>query len=321
MEKWKKEILKRSLAEDVIADYHDLLSIGKNNTDAENITIHYYTEHVCKSQTDEIIFWLSLALIQWEWGRLSVNVKEKALFWLMQSDSVIEEETAAELKKCLLSPMRPLKKISKPKWIGKCPWPVGSLLAYRIMSTDYPMVVDGPYWNKYVLLRIVMIKRTPVSRLSPETEWSESMIVGLYDWFGESIPDPAIVTQLKYTPISVRPSAMPIKVLTSLSEEIKRHAGTQARTSIRVNLNAERVETCVSLDWRCAKGIDPNEVFTYLGSDPNFEVGASEYFKTDITQYSISHSIPFDVTLVKRLIQLAEHKTGDGVVSRINSNS
>lgn len=311
MEKWKKDIFKLSFAEDVIADYQDLLSIGKNNAEAENILIKYYTEHICKNQTDEKIFWISLALKQWEWGRLSNTVKKKAFFWLTQLESVITEESVAEIKKCLLAPMPPVKRISKPKWTAKCPWPVGSLLAYRIISTDYSMVVDGPFWNKYVLLRIVMIKRTPVSRLSPETEWGESMIVGLYDWVGDSIPDPAIVAQLEFTPISVRPSAIPKNVLHYLSEEIKQYVDTNDNKSISINLNAGRVETCVCLDWRCAKGIDQNEVFTYLGSDPTFEVGASNFFKTDITQYSISHSIPFDVTLAKRLNQLTKQGMQD----------
>jgi len=283
-----------------------LLSVGKSDIEAENIIVEHYLEHFCVSNIDIKNFWLTFALTQREWGRLSNRVKEQSLSWLARFESEIPEETASEFKKCLDSPMPPLKRIPRPKWIEKCPWSVGSLLAYRIMSTDFPAVVNGPYWGKYVLLRIVMIKRTPVSRLSPESEWRESMIVGLYDWLGDSIPDPAIADSLCFTPVSVRPSILPENVLPNLTRQLEKTTDLDSAALCMDALASERVETCVCLDWRCAKGMDRKKVFTCLETDPKYEGSESTFFKTDITQLSISHSIPFDVTLAKRLDQLRE---------------
>lgn len=326
MDKWKKEILGNSLAEDVIEDYRELLSVGQCDIEAENIIIEYYMKHIFQCNSDEKNFWLALALIQWEWGRLSNRVREKAFYWLKLLQSEMAEETAVRLKECLLSPMPILKKIPRPRYVSKCPWPVGSLLAYRIISTDVPEVVDSPYWRKYVLLRIVMIKRTPVSRLSPDSEWRESMIVGLYDWFGDSIPDPAIVNHLSFTPISVHSTLLSANIQSYISRKLEQHSDSGVASFCMNSLSMERVETCVCLDWRCAKGINSENVFTYLGIDPKFGECTSDFFKTDITQYSISHSIPFDVTLAKRFEQLARQRkkllpeggigTDDGDASR-----
>ena len=312
MEKWKRDILKNGLAEDVAADYRELLSIGKHDEEAEEIIIKFYTQDDSMSSDEKEIFWLALALIQWEWGWLSTEVRQKAIAYLNQTATNCSKETANALKQCLLAPMPPKKKISRPKRISKCPWPVGSLLAYRIMSTDFHKVVGGPYWHKYVLLRVIMIERTPVSRLSPESEWRESMIVGLYNWYGESIPDPAIAEHLSFIPIEVQKPFLPENMRPFLSEKLEENVKADIASSLKERLLSPRVETCVRLDWHCAKGINPKEVFTYLGHDSKYEEGVFDFFKTELTQCSISHSIPFDVTLANRFEQLSKDKRQGG---------
>lgn len=308
MEKWKRDILKNNIAEDVVADYRELLSVGKQDEEAEDIIVCFYTQNASFCKDEKENFWIALALIQWEWGRLSTKVKETAIAYLDQADKKYPQEKANLLKQCLHSAMPPKKRISRPKGISKCPWPVGSLLAYRIMSTDFPKVVGGPYWHKYILLRVIMIERTPIARLSPESEWRESMIVGLYDWYGDSIPNPTIAEHLSFTPIEVQKPFLSENMRSSLSQKLEQNVNADIASSLKERLLSPRIETCTRLDWHCAKGIDPKEVFTYLGHDSKYEEGVLDFFKTEITQCSISHSIPFDVTLANRFEQLAKDK-------------
>ena len=67
----------------------------------------------------------------------------------------------------------------------------------------------SPYYQKYVLLRVVDIWRRPVVRLAPTARYSESMCIGLYGWWGDQIPDAAIVKGLKFVPMdTVGPTQM-----------------------------------------------------------------------------------------------------------------
>ena len=162
---------------------------------------------------------------------------------------------------------------------------------------------SSPYYQKYVLLRIVMLKRYPYSKLAPEAAWDESMLVGLYNWVGDYIPTTDYADGLEFTAISQSApllSPWPIQSLANVDSSIQQNTLFEQLE----HLGKTRIETCCALDWKCAKGISQKEVFTYLGCNSAFDYQVTDFFKTGITQYAFSHSIPFDVTLVKRLEQL-----------------
>ena len=162
------------------------------------------------SNTDpeEDKFWFVLAYCEWKKGRLSDFVKEKAItaidsgrdleHWNTPKLKYERKKVLSDLREMLLSPMPPAKKAKKPT-VRHCPWPVGSLLAYRIVSCK--KLANHPCFKKYVLLRIIQINRSPITKIFPTEYYNESMIVGLYNWIGSEIPDPSIVEQLKFIPI------------------------------------------------------------------------------------------------------------------------
>lgn len=288
MKDLEKEVYRDELCQAVKKEYRLLLSIKMPDWEAETRTVDYCMREYVANSDDEGRMWLALALSQWKLGRLSDMTKEKAFFWIKDDKFAISEYARNKLNEIWQAPMPARKNVPKPSWVARCPWPVGSLLAYRIMSADHPKVTNSPYWKKYVLLRIIEIPGTPVSWLAPEAMQSESMLVGLYNWYGDAIPDAAIAEELEFTPVVVSEPLFP---------QSTKIASDNAASNLRI-------ETSCCLDWECAKGIDSQKVFTYLGCDSDFSLPSTDYFKTHITQYSIAHSIPFDAMLVNRLSQL-----------------
>jgi hypothetical protein len=200
------------------------------------------------------------------------------------------------------------KRIRPPSYISHCPWPVGSLLAYRIISSDHPHVTQSPFYGKYVLLRIIMIKRHPISKLAPDAGWNESMLVGLYDWIGETIPDPGIANNLSFTAISINEPMLSLPVLQSLQIDAKTDRSVGIMQQFIHRTTVQQIETCCDLSWQCVKGVRRDDVFTFIECDSTFKNNISPFFKTNSTEYSLCHSIPFDSVLVNRFQQLM---TGD----------
>ena len=307
----KSEIMRGEFAGRIKSEYRKLISAKVSNVDAERLIVEHFSKSVVPGSAQEGHMWLALALCEWELGRLSPYVMEKAKNCAKSAETGFAPETIQSLLLTLDSPMPKEKKVRLPSYVSHCPWPVGSLLAYRIISSERPFVTQSPFYGKYVLLRIIMIKRHPVSRLAPDAYWSESMIVGLYDWIGDTIPDPEIVKDLSFTPISIsEPMLSPSSLQTAMQSL---HIDTESNRSSEImqqlihSTAIQRIETCCDLSWRCATGIRRDDVFTYLACDPAFENNVSPFFKTKITDYSICHSIPCDAELVNRFKQL----TGD----------
>lgn len=302
MAKWETEIYHGELAQEIRSEYRKLLAVKKSDSEAEQLVVDYWTNHVTPGSNDEGHMWLALALCQWELGRLSAAVKEKAIYWLRRPVEGISKDAMDMLEITLHSSMPKKKHVPLPAWVAKCPWPAGSLLAYRIISHENGKVRNSPYWEKYVLLRVIMIKRKPVAMLAPDAGWSESMLVGLYNWCGNTIPDASIVDRLEFTPISVIDASLSKAVINRIYQASTMDISIDKYKTVVKQLAEPRVETCCCLDWHCAKNIDSRKVFTYMGCDTTFQ--PSDFFKTETTQYSFAHSIPFDAMLFNRLKQL-----------------
>ena len=177
----------------------------------------------------------------------------------------------------------------------KCPWKAGSLLAYRIISSDSPYVTSSPFYGKYVLLRVIKILR---ERENAENDdlFREAMLVGLYNWWGDTIPDARIVKNLEFTPIRVDTKPLLNKTV------IQAIDNAVALNDAISRLSSPCVRTCCRLDWKCLNGIKTEDIFHLVDCDDQFVPG--DFFKTDLPDYSFSHSIPFDARLVTRLSQL-----------------
>lgn len=314
MSVWQKEVYKGYHEQRIKTEYRKLLAIRKTDMDAEQLIVEQLINQAEGEDTKKGNLWVAFATCQWEFGRLSANVKEKASFWLASKQLDFSPQAQNELQTLLNSPLPKRKTVRLPAYVSHCPWPVGSLLAYRIISSTHPHVTQSPFFKKYVLLRIIAIKRHPISALAPDDAWHETMLVGLYNWIGDSIPVADITKQLAFTEITIRDSLVPPNTIDLLRNiDLTKHTEL---SSLVQDHTKKRVETCCSLDWKCVKGIDPDEIFTYLGHDPAFQNAVPSFFKTGITEYAISHSVPFDATLVNRFLQLTKgHGDDSNVIS------
>ena len=81
---WGTKIFQDDLAQDIKETYIDLLKQGKKNEEITQKLIEKYANNLDK---DEIsVFWFALADIQWDYGRLLDNVKEKALSYIKSGE-------------------------------------------------------------------------------------------------------------------------------------------------------------------------------------------------------------------------------------------
>lgn len=306
---WGTAIFSDDLAQDVRREYNILLSIGKDNEEIEKMLINYYSSILNCNDSDEDVFWFALALCEWKKGRLSSFVKAKALdalkngYNLERWNTVGNEKNYEKRRKVLndlhdviLSPMPPIKKIKKPT-VHHCPWEVGSLLAYRIVSNKLSLK-NHPCFMKYVLLRVVKIEKKPISRLFDTEYYDESMLVGLYNWIGSAIPDTKIVSSLKYISINdYTPLKSTETIAMSLLNELPEESREVVRKAIASHFD-RKVEKCVWLDWLSTKN-EKGDI-TCLDCDENFQDHIPEFFQPSLYSNTLTHFLPFDITLSKK---------------------
>ncbi len=294
---WNPALFADELALDVRHEYSALLSVGKTSDEAEKLLCDYYSAILDCGFPDEGTFWFALAHCEWNKGRLSEFTKSKALS-LMESDLAEwdfpgnqknynrRKKVLADLKSKLLSPMPAPKKLRKPT-VHHCPWPVGSLLSYRIVTSAN--VQNHSCFGKYALLRVIKIQKYPVSILAPSEYYDETMLVGLYGWIGDELPDPGIANELEFIPIKHHRSP-DYSLPDGLSEETR----AQAKEWL-----SERTERCAALDWLPKKDA-PGDI-TCLGRDESFQEKIPDFFDTSVMAYSMSDFFSFDVTLANCL--------------------
>ena len=267
-------------------------SVGKDNETAEDMLTDYYSDILNCGDPDKGVFWFVLALCEWKKGRLSARAKENALRELDEGRDLERWNTPGNekeykqrkkvldnLRQTLLSPMPPMKPVKKPT-VHHCPWKVGSLLAYRIVSAKEHL--DGqPCYGKYVLLRVVKIQKRSISSLFDTGYYDESMLVGLYNWIGNELPNSKIVQSLNYIPISKTglpkpPKPLDLSPLSALPED----EAAKLRKGL-ANAFAPQTEKCVWLDWRVSRG-DPNPI-VLLDRDEAFQDNIPDFFGDSIS--------------------------------------
>ena len=306
---WGPALFSNDLSCDIRGEYNTLLALGKENEDAEKILFDYYSPILGVNDDEEPMFWITLAYVEWKKGRLSNLVKEKALYYIDSNIEIniwkrkFDEKDVKERKRVLekiretiLSPMPEKKKVRKPT-VRKCPWEVGSLLAYKICTNT--KIEDSACFGKYALLRVIMIKKHPLSKLTANELYNESMVVGLYGWIGEEIPTEDIIETLEFIPVNEyirkKPNGIDFsKTINNLNTDDR-----QVIMDVFNNLYGHKIETCAYLDWKLHNKTE--NVITYLGIDKCFQERIPDFFKTSITDYSLTTFLPFDVTLSNRL--------------------
>lgn len=159
---------------------------------------------------DGPLFWFALADVQWKYGRLLSEVKEKALKYIASGDDLERwkenkkqyekrKQELRELEVRLNSHQPPEKKITKLT-IKKAVWEVGDVLLYQIHNGELKGNEDvkkSKWYNKYVLLRVVGITKTNIGSL-PRKYSHEQNVVKIYNWVGEKEPNLEILNKLSF---------------------------------------------------------------------------------------------------------------------------
>lgn len=301
------EIFSDDLGSSVRTQYNNLLEVGIDGAEAERLMLDYYSAYLCGDDVDEPVFWFALALAESRKGRLSAHAKSRAMYFLDHGGDLERWNTPGNeknyqkrikvverLRETLMGPQPERKKIRK-RTVHHCPWPVGSLLAYQITNSE--QLRGTPMWGKYMLLRIVELRKSPVSKIVPEARYSDQMIVSLYGWCGDEIPSPEITKGLKF--ISFEEPAP----LLRHSPAVDRYA-EHMRRLVPEDVMQEfdrwfevRLEMCADLDWIPSRR--ERAAISCLGIDPNDAVDLS-LFQTDILSVSMYGLTAMDLWLAKR---------------------
>ena len=225
---WSPRIFDNDGADDIISEYKILLGYGIPPLETyKKIKDYFYPDY--QGGCDEDVYWLAIALYQWQNGILLDEVKEDAIkcledgSYLEQWDECGEKvfqkrkEMLEQFHYKLLNEMNPVK-----KRFPKCPsyyrrktnWKVGDLIAFK---TDAPILEWGDnvkseikrnllesqkyITNQYLLFRVVEISKTPVSIICPELDYSSCAVVMLYDWVNDTFPTDEDIDNMEYKPI------------------------------------------------------------------------------------------------------------------------
>lgn len=181
---WGVGLYSDDYAMDVRADYRDALKFGK--TDEEALEEVFNKDLPPAGSEDENVFWYALADTMWNYGRLTTEVKDKALFFL---ENVTEDErwdsektwerrkqVLIKLKEKLLSEQPERKRVAKyPEY--RCPWNMGDVFAYRFhskYSEEYGVK------DKYIAFRKITETNNWPNRIVP--------VVQIYRWMGDQVP-------------------------------------------------------------------------------------------------------------------------------------
>ena len=158
---WNAKLYGNDTTSDVRAVYIDYLKKGISNDEAYKKTYEEFRELL--GTDEEGLFWLALADTQSSLGRLTHDVKEKALTYINQGAKYLFEDmdkknlakwevSLNNLKIKLNSPQPPEKKIPIPREFVHNPWNTGDIYVYQL-HTEKAKEFD--LFGKYIAMQKV----------------------------------------------------------------------------------------------------------------------------------------------------------------------
>ena len=175
---------------DIKEEYLTYLRIGMSNEEALEELIECNEELI---EDEEIgpLFWLALADTQWEYGRLTNEVKEEALEVINSGKDLErweEDKKLYEKRKKVLEDLKERLNTKQPeekkirKMIFTRPnWNVGDILLYQIQEED---LKDHKWYGKYTIIKIVGTEKSSIGHLNHDVYYNEREIISLYNWIG-----------------------------------------------------------------------------------------------------------------------------------------
>jgi hypothetical protein len=196
---WGDAIFSDDVACDVRDSYRDLLSNGCSAKEATKQLLNEFKQEI-KDYDDGPVFWLALANLQWQYGRLEEPVKAKALElidsgealkqWTQRAinprDPKRREGVLAKLRQQLCSPQPAPKKIRKLGWLRD--EVVAKAMNYPFGPKSTATLEPGHFWSipldngRFACGRVIQL------RIENGMRDSRSFLAGLMDWRGRKPP-------------------------------------------------------------------------------------------------------------------------------------
>ncbi|HHX57243.1 MAG TPA: hypothetical protein GX710_04420, partial [Clostridiales bacterium] len=104
------------------------------------------------------------------------------------------KQVLLKLKDNLQSPPLPRKKIPKPD-IQKHRWDIGDLVIGQLVDNNDS---DKWFYNKFILFRVIEIKKISLSHIMPDLVYDEWVYGALYNWVGDELISEEQVKTLDY---------------------------------------------------------------------------------------------------------------------------
>lgn len=196
---WNRNLFSNDTACDIRDTYVDLLRRQYSDEEAYDITCREYSELM--GSEEEPIFWFAMAAAQWQVGRLTPDVKERALSWI-EAQGGMElwegrengpekwKKTLLELKELLLSDMPRKKQFKKEKNFETNLWNMGDVYAYQCHKECSKAV--GLY-GKYILLH----------KIGEEESYGPMLPrVQIYNRVFDEVPSLDVVSKLTVLPFA-----------------------------------------------------------------------------------------------------------------------
>lgn len=157
---WGYKINQNDIYSDVKQYYISYLQLGKSNIEATKMLMDKF-HCILVNEDDAPLFWMALAQIQWQKGRLLDEVKHRAIvhiekgadleFWYERSQQLGDKRKKAlnDLKEQLDS-QPPQRKKTQKKNFYRCPWKIGDAFAYKITNE---LATENSLQNKYIIFQ------------------------------------------------------------------------------------------------------------------------------------------------------------------------
>lgn len=185
---------------DIRWEYIDNLKIGKSNEEVTSELIEEYQNNIGDA-IDLLIFWLSLAEVQWDYGRLIPKVRIEALKSVETIDlDKVEKSARRDILKILNkinSPQKPEKKVGKLK-MYRTQLRLGDIYAYKISLPDYYRERYSEWDGKYIVFKNIGSRKSRKGGLPIEEYYDEFSVLAIYAWVGDYVPSYLEIKDLEF---------------------------------------------------------------------------------------------------------------------------
>jgi hypothetical protein len=183
---WGTGLYSDDTACDVRDDYKDILGDGIVEPEATRRLLTKWSSELADPDTAPV-FWLALADVQWNLGRLQEQVKKSALMiiendsdlrrWLTNRNHTMKRKAVLERLQQKLRAAPPAEKKVKKRYVDSTDWNLGDVYSFQMLS------------GKLALFHVIGFHNDKGGR-GPVCE--------IFDWTGDNAPDQRAMEKLGY---------------------------------------------------------------------------------------------------------------------------